>query len=589
MAPSLRSPCPPKPMSEDPVDLKTQVSGNPVIDRIETWLGVQDPAEQIDSIIRREDAEETLQSMDAPVLYRLIKRAGWDQAYDLLQYVTPEQLQVFIDFDCWQRDRLQTETLQKWLSALVAEADDEQFKTVCRELDPEILPIFFKTHLKVEQTDDENQPPEEWEGEVEVTPDGWYAIKYPEDDEDAGRLIRMILDRLYYVDRTLAWTLLEAVRWELMANMEEEAYRWRNSRLEEFGFVPREQAVEVYAFRSPVQYRESIEEKDKGDQARRVEPPARLDVPAVVRDEFDDEFFVYRVMRAITDDEDLRRILYQMRTLMNRTIVADGIEPGNLELGREVVRRTLGYLSLGLEFLARGKDEKAAGYLRDLPTKEIFQTGYSLTAKLQKKVQEMRDRPTLTLVDSDDYSLLGADDRALVESLLRTRPTYAADANTYDIFKSQEQLDDAAFRVGTIAFKQMWLFGIQEQDVGELAELIYSDETMNAPDEVTFETLFATRLVNFFADDVDGPLAPLDPVKLRDLPELMRRAPWGEDPVDYLSDDLISPIVDAAPVATRNLVVKWVRETMSTLREEFAGIREVDEPKYVTSVVLVRH
>jgi hypothetical protein len=576
-------------MSEDPVDLKTQVSGNPVIDRIETWLGVQDPAEQIDSIIRREDAEETLQSMDAPVLYRLIKRAGWDQAYDLLQYVTPEQLQVFIDFDCWQRDRLQTETLQKWLSALVAEADDEQFKTVCRELDPEILPIFFKTHLKVEQTDDENQPPEEWEGEVEVTPDGWYAIKYPEDDEDAGRLIRMILDRLYYVDRTLAWTLLEAVRWELMANMEEEAYRWRNSRLEEFGFVPREQAVEVYAFRSPVQYRESIEEKDKGDQARRVEPPARLDVPAVVRDEFDDEFFVYRVMRAITDDEDLRRILYQMRTLMNRTIVADGIEPGNLELGREVVRRTLGYLSLGLEFLARGKDEKAAGYLRDLPTKEIFQTGYSLTAKLQKKVQEMRDRPTLTLVDSDDYSLLGADDRALVESLLRTRPTYAADANTYDIFKSQEQLDDAAFRVGTIAFKQMWLFGIQEQDVGELAELIYSDETMNAPDEVTFETLFATRLVNFFADDVDGPLAPLDPVKLRDLPELMRRAPWGEDPVDYLSDDLISPIVDAAPVATRNLVVKWVRETMSTLREEFAGIREVDEPKYVTSVVLVRH
>jgi hypothetical protein len=338
-----------------------------------------------------------------------------------------------------------------------------------------------------------------------------------------------------------------------------------------------------------VQYRESIEEEDVGDQARRVNPPARLDVPAVVRDEFDDEFFVYRVMRAITDEDDLRRILYQMRTLMNRTIVADGIEPGNLELGREVVRRTLGYLSLGLEFLSRGKDEEAAGYLRDLPTKEIFQTGYSLTAKLQKKVQEMRDRPTLTLVDSDDYSLLGADDRALVESLLRTRPTYAADANTYDIFKSQEQLDDAAFRVGTIAFKQMWLFGIQEQDVGELAELIYSDETMNKPDEVTFDTLFATRLVNFFADDIDGPLAPLDAVKLRDLPELMRRAPWGEDPVDYLSDDLISPIVDAAPVATRNLVVEWVRETMSTLREEFAGIREVDEPKYMTSVVLVRH
>ena len=357
-------------MTHDLADLTDRPSGNPVLDRLDGVISGADAAEQIDAIIRQPDAEDVLQSLRAPTFYRLMKRAGWDQSYDLLQYATPDQIQVFIDFDCWKRDRLLTDELQKWLKALVSESDDEHFKRVCRDLDSEILAILFKSHLHVEMTDDQERPPDHLEGEVEVTPDGWYAIVYP-DDEDKATLIRMLLDRLYHVDRVLAWTLLEAVRWELMSEMEENAYQWRNTRLEEYGFVGRDEAMEIYQYVEPVEYRETLEQ-DGSEVDARVEPPQRLDVPQVFQQEFDDEFFIFRAVEPLADEEEVKRILFQIRAVLNRAVIADGIEPGEIEAGREVVRRTLGYMSLGLQFLSRDDLERAQDYVLDVPLKQIF-------------------------------------------------------------------------------------------------------------------------------------------------------------------------------------------------------------------------
>ena len=570
-------------MNKDLADLTRRPSENDVLDRVETELPPGDAAEQIDEIIRRPDAEEVFQSLEAPAFYRLMKRAGWDQSYDLIQYASPDQIQVFFDFDCWQRDRLLPEKMEKWLGALVSETEDEQFKQVCRDLDPETLAIYFKSNLEVEHTDEENRPPEHLEGNVEVTPDGWYAVVYP-DDEDKTALLRALIDRLYAVDRVLAWTLLEAVRWELLSEMEETAFRWRNSRLEEFGFVKRDEAIDIYQYVNPVEFREEIEE-DTTEEHADVDPPERLDLPAVFRQEFDDEFYVFRAVKAIRNDDDLQRLLFELRALINRALVADGIEPGELETGREVIRRTLGYLSLGLEFLSRSDLETAQSYVLDTPIKEIFRVGYSLTYRQKKKMQSLRDNPTLSLIESDELSLLSEDDRAVADSLLRHRPTFAKDSRTFDIFKTQEQIDSAAFSVGMIAFKQMWLFGLHAESVADLGELVYGEETYNSPDSVTFDTLFATRVANFVAGG-DEPLQPLDPKRLDALPAKLRDEPWADNASDYF-EELIAPIVESAPAATRKLTVRWLSETLERLEEEFGDMQRIDEPKFVAPVLLV--
>jgi hypothetical protein len=570
-------------MTNDLADLTTRPSGNPVLDRLDDVVSGADAAEKLDAIIRRTDAEEVLQSLQAPTFYRLMKRAGWDQSYDLLQYATPAQIQTFIDFDCWKRDRILTDDLEKWLGALVSESDDAHFKRVCRELDPEILAIFFKSHLHVEMTDDQQRPPDHLEGEVEVTPDGSYAIVYP-DDEDKATLLRMLLDRLYHVDRVLAWTLLEAVRWELMSQMEETAYRWRNKRIEEYGFVSRDEAVEIYQYVEPVDYRERIESEGSDVEAD-VDPPQRLGLPEVFQQEFDEEFFLFRAVRPILDEEKLKRVLFEIRAVLNRAIVADGVEPGEIEAAGEVVRRTLGYASLGLQFLSRDDVERARDYVLEVPIKQIFRVGYSLTSKLQHKIESLRDRPTLSLLERDELSLLNEDDRALADSLLRHRPTYAADRHDYDIFKEQDQLDDAAFRVGLIAFKQVWLFGLGERSVSDVGDLVFGDETLNSPETVSFDSLFTTRIVRHLTSPHGDDLAPIDSETLEELPDLVRDAPWEGDVPGYF-EELLEPIREASSAADK-LALQWLNETLDHLEDEFGRVSEIENPEIFESVLLL--
>src|SRR5690606_10171408 len=135
---------------------------------------------------------------------------------------------------------------------------------------------------------------------------------------------------------------------------------------------------------------------------------------------------------------------FELGVLTNKTLVADGVEPGELDTGHEAARRTMGYLSLGLDFLARSDDARAAEVLEAVALVKIFQTGYSLARKLQRNVLELERRPTLSLVAGDRFSLLGEDDEALCDALTFPRPTFAEDAVTYDIFRDQDQLDAAA-------------------------------------------------------------------------------------------------------------------------------------------------
>lgn len=552
------------------------------LENIERSLPPGEPAEQVKAIIEMDDPVGYLQSLDSQVFYQLIKSAGWDQTYDLIHYATPRQIQNFVDFDCWTRDRLICDKMDKWILALVTEADDAKLKEVCRNLDPEVLAIYFKTHLEVDELD-EGRIPDHLEGNVATSPDGVYAIVFP-DDEDKAALLRTLIDRLYAADRVLAWTLLEAVRWELVSEMEEFAYKWRNSRLEEFGFVTREEAVEVYSYLDPQRYRERVDrEMTPEEHVERLDPD-KLDLPAVLEDELDEEFYAYAALSQLDDPDTVKRVVFQIGALTNRTMIADGIEPGEVESGREVIRRTLGYLSLGLEFLSRADLDLATEQLSTLPVKRIFQTGFSLPRKLQARLESLEHRPTLSIVEGDRYSLLDDDERALAESLSRPRPTFAWDAMRHEIFKSQEQLDSAAFRIGMIAFKQLWLFAVAHQTLETLAELIYSEQTTNEPVAVTFDTLFATWVANFLLAG-EAALRPLRPGGIKRLSKVLREAPW-DDQQGYFKA-LLDQVNDSVPVASNRLCVRWINQTLERLAEEFGQITSVEKAAFFQDVLLV--
>ena len=567
------------------VELASRRETSIAFQRLESALPAGKPVEQIIAILDRDDAEDYIKTIPAHTFFHLIKDAGFDQGMDLIPYASPEQLQVFVDLDCWRKDTLDIRRLAPWLAVMVTDADDEHFHKAFRELDPEVVALFFKKNFPfvdvIESEDDLVDLPEN----AVLSPDNAYALVYPE-DEDMAALLRAIVDRLYEVDQALAWTLFEAVRWELTAPMEETAYKFRTSRLEEFGFVDRIEALQVYASINAVKLRSTWEEGRL--QAKPVlEPPELLDLPAVVRDSVEREYFFFQALDTIEDPALASNLIAELAALHNRTMVADGIEPGEIETGHEVVRRTTGFLSLGLEFFSRANLETAHTVLETLSLITLFQVGYSITTNLQKKAKSLTQRPTLSLVEGVPFSLLNADDAAIFEGLTDLRPTYAEDRHTFDIFHRQAQVDTAALRLGLVAFKQLWLFGVVGKTVEELAPFVYEGLLLNEPDMVSFDVFFATALSTHLLHQ-EPALRGLTANELRVLPEALRAQPWGEDPIGFF-EPLIGPILIELPAATTGLATRWLKETLDWLTDELAMVTDYIGPEPFLELVLVAH
>ncbi|MFU8805360.1 MAG: DUF6178 family protein [Bradymonadaceae bacterium] len=564
------------------IELAEHISQRSLLERLEPSMPPGEPIEQIHALLERDDAAKHIPTLHPHSLYRLIKEGGWDQGMELVPYASPGQIQIFMDLDCWQRDTLVPKNMETWLAVLIADTDDAHFKKVCRDLDAEILGIFFKSNLQVDLVV-EGEIPDYMEGNVRLSPDGTYALVYPE-DEDTAALMRALIERMFELDRVLVWTLFEAVRWELHSEMQESAYRWRTSRLEEFGFVGLDESLKVYAYLSPIQYRERIDRREFPSKSP-IEASRHVDLPTVIAGQIEEDFFFFKVLRGMASDKRLHSTLTELAALNNRTLVADGVEPGELESGEEVVRRTVGYLSLGLEFLSRMDEERALELVDNLPLRDIFQVGFSLTRKLQSQSYALTRRPTLSIVEGLSFSLLNPDDEALFEALARPRPTFAWDQYEHDIFYTQEQLDSAALRIGMVAFKQLWLFGVARQSLDTLAQLVYGGDLINEPVEVSFDVLFATALATQLLTG-EPEMRPLTSPELKSLPAILARRPWAEDPVGYF-EPLVGPMLVELPQAVATLSGRWLNATLANMVDELGQVQELEEPGFYTGLFLV--
>lgn len=544
-------------------------------------LPAGEPEEQIVAILDRPDAASFVAAIEAPTLYRLVLDAGWDVGQELVPYLTPQQLQTCLDFDCWTKGRFLPEKVAPWLAALVAEADDATFRRQCREMEPEVLAIFVQEYLWVDVFGEEGEVPLHFADEmVERSPDGVYALVYRGDDS-VNALIRAALNRLYELDMVLAWTLLEAARWELRSAMEEEALRWRTSRLEEWGFVDLDEAMEIYKPLDGAKYRERLERGEVG--AKRPAVAAENIAALAVLGEQGRGLYAARILARLSGQE-LETAMAEFVALQNRASIAEGIDPGDRGDVEAVAERTAGYLSIGLEFLSRRDDERAADILRTAPLRDVFRVGFTTVDRLRDHVHRIRRRPTLSLIEGERFSLLRGADAALGEALANVRPQYAALDGTREIFSTQAQVDDAAFRLGLIAFKQLWLFGVLGAGPAELAQRAHSGAWLNEPPELTFDAFFAAAVAQVLVGlEPDGlGLAPSD---LPLLLERIRARPWADDLLATF-EPLVGPALERLGPGGR-LMTRWLEATLAELVDELGGV-SVAMPEILTGLLLLR-
>jgi len=369
----------------------------------------------MEALLESPRAGELIRSIPEEDLYLLVKEVGPEDSLPMLRYASEEQWQYILDLELWHRDRLLPQKTGQWLKLLLQCGWDCVHRWL-KSVDPDLLILLMKKEIRVYIREDEEVPiPPEGTGPLWTQDEVYYiAFKNPEHRETIQGILRILAEEEWPLYRSL----LEHVYWEVDAEVEEQAYRFRTARLEDHGFLSFEEALAVYRYRSAEEV-ERIRDALPDREAQRIPEdltPPYLPLLLALGDDP-----VGRALEAIQDPEIVQRIKMELAALGNQVLVADGVEMEGKETLLEVLGKIKAYLTIGIQRLGVSRIEEAASLLSNTPLMTLFQAGFSAFLerawRARRIWREHWSRPVPLRA-----SLLGSPWRELLEGLNRLRP-----------------------------------------------------------------------------------------------------------------------------------------------------------------------
>lgn len=379
------------------------------------------PAKQrIDRILERKDAMKVVRALPVQDLFATLQEVGLEDGLELLELCSSKQVQAFLDLDGWRGDRVDPNAMSRWMQGLFA-ANADRAVGQLRGIDIELLTLLVKASCQVYDLSQEEQP----EGDVglhSVTPDQRYLIVYGgiTDDERTQLVVKELLERLMGRDMLFVLRLCEAVRWDLPSSLEEEAFRWRNGRITDLGFLPKHEAAALFAWRDP-----------DGPLEDAPGPPPTPDEDAPSADLSTSVVFPWDALQSGTlaftqaaqalPELTRARVFHDVMVTANRVHCAEGGDLGDPGALRATVRGVLETVGVGLSYRAAGDPKKLGELLGTKAISALFAVGNSLALKLQRELQaRIRARDS----GLDDTGLLRLDSplRETAAGLLHARP-----------------------------------------------------------------------------------------------------------------------------------------------------------------------
>jgi hypothetical protein len=379
------------------------------LDRIRAQLAGPRGYRRIDALLSSDDAESAIAALSPTEIFELVHEVGFEDAADLIHLATPDQIQGCLDLDGWTRDQLDVAPLRPWLSALI-DAGFEKLGQVWSQLDPELRALIVQRQVKIHDVTLGEEPAEDHEGPVLTTPDGFFLLELP-DDDDSQRVVSRVVEDLYRADADLARHTLMAARSEPPAELEENSYRWRSGRLADLGYVDFYDALDLFRPLDPGQV--AIGEGSHpivGDDTR---------LPVAVAEQVIGRSFLARALAAIDEPAYAEQIEAALMVLVNKVLAAGRARPGHAEVVHRGALYATATLSLGLETVARGDVDRAAHALTSISLERLFRVGYTVTQKLARLAVALAPR-SLTA---------GSPARELVSALCSPRPLFARAAD----------------------------------------------------------------------------------------------------------------------------------------------------------------
>ena len=514
--------------------------------------------QKMNLLIDAANGTDLVRQLPTQEVFLLALELGPENTPEILNMASADQWTGFFDLGSWVGDSFSRENARRWLTLLLENEEDRVFELL-RELNFDLLTLIIKSEVDIlsgpEEIEDDDTRLET------LKRDGGYEINYR--SENIAKLYGKLFAVLQRFDLGFFAYLMEAVRGELHSMLEESVYQQRNSRLLDMGIPEPDRSQMIYAWVDP--------EKFNHPEIKKIPPqPLVSTVPGFSLLMMHPEGVLAQVLEEGLSDD----LVWEMTSVANKVMVADSVNFGDPEQLRSVINKVEVYLSLALEWGAKGDTRLARELLDNCYIEELFRLGYSLTLKLKFRASRIQE--------SAIFDFLDPISRPCIDALMLPLPQYYEGVGnplyaTIRPFKNLDEIDSVRRWLDKIEL-QVKLFDKLPHLLVAVKELDLKSCHPGELREISLVEIFLTSLANRL---LGGDFLPV-PIKIYEIPNLhqmvsnagLMRPRLRQETVKWVE----SLVAGAGPFAGHCLDI-W--------EEEFCMINLNDiDPKYLGGLIL---
>jgi len=366
------------------------------------------PEKALERILDAHQPAALVHSIPEEDFYFLIHDIGHHDSLPLLSLASNKQWEYMVDLQVWKKDRLEIESITKWLDLLFKADPARLIKWLIIEK-TEFLEFYLLNNIELRIREHDQDPSDFGKGFFTV--DDTYYIRVIEDPAEQisdisesdtqpkrfhKEFLVKFLKSIAAYDHVKYQQILHEVLSIIPAEVEEEAFRMRNVRLAEKGFLPFDEAIGIYQPLSPKNLKSrSAKSFIKGEGKELLLP-----VPFFPADMLKEDNLFTRSLARIESDDILQQIQAEFAFLCNQVITADHKKISDKKELGDIVKKACGYISIGLERITkkeRGissnlRGDHCALFLKKHPLSSVFRVGYGLALKLKWRAEKWLDK-----------------------------------------------------------------------------------------------------------------------------------------------------------------------------------------------------
>lgn len=371
-------------------------------------------------------APATLVRALAPVeLFYTYSEVEEEGKRSLVRLLAGEQVDYLLDLDLWHKDRIDPGKALSWLERLFLAGTEQAVKWVLRA-DTELLVTVLRHLIAVSEgpTGSEAVLVEAQDSLPPFTAEGIFYVhfKFPE----TAKLLKELFILVAGEDMESYMALLQDLNNLTQTQSEEAAYEQRWRRLKDEGFLPPDEAYEVYASMTDVQVEAPLERAER--EGFELDAPVAPDEPAPTALALAGPTGLIAAAVEKLSDGERAELSWSLVTTGAQILSADHLHLGDLAAHRAALRKSLGYVTIGLESRAEGNVTRAKDLLVEMGARNLFRAGYSLVAALGFRATDLKRQSWLSSQTGLGLEILDEPLEEVIRVLARPRPLYPARA-----------------------------------------------------------------------------------------------------------------------------------------------------------------